>query len=175
MKFYANLNNFVFPKDASLFYAFAHKYRESHDMDIDGWKLYDPMEEYKRQGINLEENTDMKLRLSYLNKNYALCSTYPEFIIIPSSIGDEELKEASNFRTKNRFPVLSYLYTKNHANYKTYAAIWRSSQTKSGITQNRSSADEKLLKSICDLSEKLVIYDARPYINALANRVYTNI
>lgn len=61
--------------------------------------------------------------------------------------------------------VLSWQY------YKNKCCIWRSSQSKTGITQQRSNSDEKLLKMIMDYSDKLVIYDARPYLNALANKV----
>ncbi len=39
------------------------------------------------------------------------------------------------------------------------------------MTHQRSNKDESLLKLIGDYSDGLIIYDARPYINALANRV----
>lgn len=135
-----------------------------------GWEIYNPMEEYERQGFNVRDEA-CKLRFCELNKGFALCPTYPEVLLVPRSITDEEIREASNFRTKNRFPVLSYVYTKDRG----YASIWRSSQTRSGITQNRSFADENLLKAIGDLSNKMVIFDARPYLNALANRVRYNL
>ena len=58
-------------------------------------------------------------------------------------------------------------------NKKTKATIWRSSQTKSGITQQRCTQDESLLREIAKLGlDKLIIFDARPYLNALANRVW---
>lgn len=57
-------------------------------------------------------------------------------------------------------------------NKKTNSTLWRSSQTKGGITQQRCVQDEKLLKLIGELGgDRLIIFDARPYINALANRV----
>ncbi len=181
LKFYANLNNLVFPKDPSLHYSFAYRYREGlkNDFDlnnvVDGWEIYNPDKEYARQGINFfDENYSLKM--TNLNQNFKLCPTYPEKLIVPRIISDDEIKEASLFRTKNRFPILSYVYNVyNSSSIKgkpSYAGIWRSSQTKSGLTGNkRSTEDEKLLKAICDLNDKLVIYDARPYINALANRV----
>lgn len=185
LKLFANLNNLVFPKEAVFCYTFAYKYREalfgekelSNNL-IDGWQLYDPLKEYARQGIKFDDE-DYKLRLCNLNKNYNLCSTYPDVLIVPKALSDEEIKDASLYRTKNRFPVLSYVYSNNNnlrnsSNGKkySYASIWRSSQTKSGLSgQNRSQADEKLLKTISQLNDKLIIYDARPYINALANRV----
>ena len=64
--------------------------------------------------------------------------------------------------------MLTYYYSKNNGG-KCFPGMWRSSQTKSGLTgQNRSNGDEKNLKMISQLSDKLVIYDARPYLNALA-------
>jgi myotubularin-related protein 1/2 len=195
LKFYANLNSYLVPKDVSGYYSFAKKYREalfndsSYDYE-DGWKIYDPLAEYKRQGLNFNDD-NYKLKLSNLNKNFALCSTYPEILVVPKILTDDEIREASMFRTKCRFPILSYVYSASIQGYYnsaqnnnptnsnsiqnknfSYASIWRSSQTKSGLTgNNRSSADEKLLKVISQLNEKLVIYDARPYLNALANRV----
>jgi hypothetical protein len=57
-------------------------------------------------------------------------------------------------------------------NKKTHATLWRSSQTKGGITQQRCVRDERLLKLIGELGgDRLIIFDARPYLNALANRV----
>jgi myotubularin-related protein 1/2 len=181
LKFYANLNNFVFPREYSLNFTFAFKFREASYEEVsfvDGWKIYDPISEYKRQGIQFDDS-EYKLRMINLNKNFTLCPTYPQILFAPKVMTDEEVKEASLFRTKNRFPVLSYVYNGVNGNKNnsskvgySYASIWRSSQTKSGLTgQNRSQCDEKLLKSISQLNDKLVIYDARPYINALANRV----
>lgn len=87
-------------------------------------------------------------------------------MIVPKDISDEDLKLASSFRTKNRIPTLCW-YDKEKK-----SSLWRSSQTKSGLTQQRNIYDEKLLKSIADTSNgKITIFDARPYLNALANRV----
>jgi myotubularin-related protein 1/2 len=55
--------------------------------------------------------------------------------------------------------------------YKNNCCIWRSSQTSEGLTQQRNLADEIVLKKIIDFSRKLIIYDARPYLNAMVNRV----
>ncbi len=86
--------------------------------------------------------------------------------MVPKDISDEDLKLASTFRTKNRLPTLCW-YDKEKK-----SSLWRSSQTKTGLTQHRNTHDEKLLKSIADISNgKITIFDARPYLNALANRV----
>lgn len=87
-------------------------------------------------------------------------------LIIPKGFSEEELLESRNFRTKNRVPVLTWINKINGA------SLWRSSQTKGGITQQRCQYDEKLLRLIGELGvDKVIIYDARPYLNALANRV----
>ncbi len=80
------------------------------------------------------------------------------------------MKESSKFRTKNRLPVLTYFCKKEDFG-KNDCSIWRSSQPMSGVTWSRSSEDEELLKWINKYTIKLVIYDARPHLNAQANRV----
>lgn len=101
-----------------------------------------------------------------MNLNFELCQTYPRKLIVPRDITDEELKLSSTFRTKNRIPTLCW-YDKEKK-----SSLWRSSQTKSGLTHQRNVYDEKLLNCIADTSNgKITIFDARPYLNALANRV----
>lgn len=43
---------------------------------------------------------------------------------MPAAMGDSDIEECSKFRTKERFPALTYYYKKNGA------TIWRSSQPK---------------------------------------------
>jgi hypothetical protein len=169
MKFFADLNNFVFQKDHSHIFNFTYKYCQSLSGEIEnGWNIFNPNIEFSRQNLDFQDS-NIKLKESNLNKNYGLCSTYPDYLIFPSTLTDNEIKEASNFRTKNRLPTLSYFY--NPTNKKIFGSLWRSSQNKSGLTQSRSMYDEKLMKCIGDLGHKLVIYDARPYLAALGNRV----
>ena len=57
-------------------------------------------------------------------------------------------------------------------NLKGTPSIWRSAQNKRGIIGNKTSAsDIKLLNTISKLGGKLYIYDCRPKLNALVNRV----
>lgn len=173
MKFFADLNNYVFQKDHSQIFNFVYKYRLNQDPNNEeGWNIFNPKKEFIRQGLDFT-NSQIRLKEANLNKNFGLCSTYPDYLVFPSTISDQEIKEASSYRTKNRLPTLSYYY--NPQDKKTFGSLWRSSQTKSGLTQSRSSLDEKLLKCIGDLGNKLVIYDARPYLAALANRVFKDI
>ncbi|KAM7463837.1 hypothetical protein LguiA_031958 [Lonicera macranthoides] len=110
-------------------------------------------------------------RISDLNSNYTLCSTYPFALLLPKSISDEEVMQASTFRARCRLPVVSWCHS------GTGAVLARSSQPLVGIMMNmRSNADEKLVAALCtplagsrEPRRKLYIADARPRKNALAN------
>jgi len=172
MKFFADLNNFVYQKENSQIFNFIYKYRSIQDTNSEeGWALFNPKKEFERQGLDFK-NVSIKLKESNLNKNFGLCSTYPDYLVFPSTISDQELRDASIYRTKNRLPTLSYYY--NPQEKKNFGSLWRSSQNKSGLTQSRNAQDEKLLKCMGELGNKLIIYDARPYLAALANRVILN-
>lgn len=177
-KFYISLNDSIKPRDPYALFNFTHEYMTklyNTENDFNGWNIYDPIKEYQRQGIT--EKNDLNLRYCYANKCFQLCATYPRVLIEHKEMTDDELKEASNYRTKNRLPVMSYYYKGNRDKdpnglSKGVPCIWRSSQNKGGlIGTNRSNTDEKLLDCIMSLCAKLYIFDARPYINALANRL----
>ena len=53
---------------------------------------------------NLYKVQNNFLRITNLNENFSLCPTYPRVLVVPSEITDEEIKDASLFRTKNRIP-----------------------------------------------------------------------
>jgi hypothetical protein len=184
-KLFGLLANSVNSKDINSYFQMAYKYREYHPVNYDGWAVYDLIKEFQRQGVdfnnynsfnsgnNLNDKLsyDTKFRLSFVNeKDFSMCSSYPEIIVVPAQITDDELKESASFRTKGRIPTLCYFYKENGA------SIWRSSQTRSGLTYQRNEKDEKLLSAIYDINSThqnklcLIIYDARPYLNAFANR-----
>lgn len=52
-------------------------------------------------------------RLSYINKDFSICPSYPPTVIVPKSIDDEALRKVAAFRHGGRFPVLSYYHKKN--------------------------------------------------------------
>lgn len=96
-----------------------------------------------------------------------ICKTYPEYVMIPNSVSYTELEGSAKFRTKRRFPALSYYYKKNGT------SLWRSSQNKGGIT-SRSVQDENMLLKIGltnSNSKEVIIYDARSKISAMANKI----
>ncbi|OXB58957.1 hypothetical protein ASZ78_004361, partial [Callipepla squamata] len=106
-------------------------------------------------------------RLSKINERYELCDTYPAILAVPVNIPDEELKRVASFRSRGRIPVLSWIHPESQA------TITRCSQPMVGVSGKRSKEDEKYLQAIMDSnaqSHKIFIFDARPSVNAVANK-----
>ena len=170
-----NLSMLLSNLETPLFCQLAIQYNKNNpiykkDNLENGWNIYNPENEFQRQGItnlNYEYDQNKLFRKTSLNENYLLCSTYPTYLITVGSITDNNLKESSLFRTKQRLPVLSYFY------YNSRGTIWRSSQPKTGISGNRNIFDEELINKIIEIgnSKKLYIYDCRPYLAAMANKL----
>ena len=122
----------------------------------DGWNLYNPEEEYARQGItdlDYEVNRNKLFRKTKLNENYSLCPSYPKFLITVGEITDSDYKCSAEFRTKSRLPALAYYHKANGG------TIWRSAQTRSGISGNRNRFDEDLLLDITKVSKCKKLYN----------------
>eukprot|EP00644_Phytophthora_capsici_P003975 jgi/Phyca11/564676/estExt2_Genewise1.C_PHYCAscaffold_150474 len=115
-------------------------------------------------GISSSTN---RWRLSYVNDQYELCATYPSILAVPASVSDSVLAVASKFRSKGRIPVLSW------RDRHTGAVICRSSQPLVGLGQKQCDKDVFLIQAIAATnpsSTKLVIIDARPWKNAVAQK-----
>ncbi|GME91047.1 unnamed protein product [[Candida] boidinii] len=139
------------------------------ELPFNSWKDYNILNEFERQGLifqsalqNSTRNSgnsgnsgysgngfdlngklgQTRWRVTNLNKDYKLCPSYPSTLIVPRIISDSVLGHSVRFRSKNRFPALSYYYKKNGC------TITRCSQPLVGIKQNRSFQDEKLLNEI---------------------------
>ena len=170
-----NLSRLLSNLETPLFSQMALQYNKNNSLYKkpnfeEGWNLYNPEKEYQRQGItglNYDYDQNKLFRKTSLNENYLLCSTYPTYLITVGSISDNNLQESAQFRTKQRLPVLSYYY------YNSRGTIWRSSQPKTGLSGNRNVFDEELLNKIIEIgnSKKLFIYDCRPYLAAMANKL----
>ena len=173
---YETLIDITNPKDSNSFYQFAMKYKsileinknKNNKNEINGYEIYNLENEFSRQKIN----TNPEIKLLEINKDFKLCSSYPEktYHIITEKITEDDIIKAASYRTKNRYPTLSYYYS------KSTGSIWRSSQNKAGIINSRNNYDEKVLESISQLSKinvknKLIIFDARPYFSAYANKL----
>ncbi|KAF3823773.1 hypothetical protein GH733_007241, partial [Mirounga leonina] len=106
-------------------------------------------------------------RITKINERYELCDTYPALLVVPANIPDDELKRVASFRSRGRIPVLSWIHPESQA------TITRCSQPMVGVSGKRSKEDEKYLQAIMDSnaqSHKIFIFDARPSVNAVANK-----
>uniref|UniRef100_A0A8D2B439 Myotubularin related protein 9 n=1 Tax=Sciurus vulgaris TaxID=55149 RepID=A0A8D2B439_SCIVU len=100
-------------------------------------------------------------RLSYVNKEFAVCPSYPPIVIVPKSIDDEALRKVATFRHGGRFPVLSY-YHKKKWNGKWYrTVIMRSGQPLTGTNGRRCKEDEKLINATLRAGKRGYIIDTR--------------
>ncbi|XP_068122938.1 myotubularin-related protein 2 [Hyperolius riggenbachi] len=150
---------FAFPLNHNL-PLFAFEYKEAFSEN--GWKVYDPILEYRRQGVPNES-----WRITRINDRYDLCDTYPSILVVPVTMSDEELRRVAAFRANDRIPVLSWIHPESQA------TIVRCSQPMPGVNGKRCKEDEKYLQSIMDAnaqSHKIFIFDARASVNAVANK-----
>ena len=136
---------------------------------LNGWNFYDVKKEFMRQGIIFDNSNKCPFRISQINKDYSYIETYPQYLIEPKNISDETLKIAAEHRTKKRVPTLSYYY--NNPGSDKISGIWRSSQVKSGILNSKSKEDINLINEIKNLGKNFYIFDARPQLNATANKI----
>jgi hypothetical protein len=139
---------------------------------VNGWNVYDFNKEFLRQGVIFDDQ-NCKFKLCEINKDFKNIPTYPLLLVEPKSLSDEVILKASKHRTKGRVPTLSFYFdNKTYGKDSSYVSgIWRSSQFKSGILGSKSNDDIELIKAIKSLGNNLVIFDARPYLNASANKV----
>uniref|UniRef100_A0A670KD67 phosphatidylinositol-3,5-bisphosphate 3-phosphatase n=1 Tax=Podarcis muralis TaxID=64176 RepID=A0A670KD67_PODMU len=150
LEIFQNLINRAFPLSHGL-PLFAFTYKEK--FPVNGWKVYDPMAEYKRQGLPNES-----WKISKINSTYEFCDTYPAVLVVPASVKDDDLSRVAAFRAKGRVPVLSWIHPESQA------TITRCSQPLVGPNDKRCKEDEKYLQTIMDAnaqSHKLFIFDAR--------------
>nr|XP_044988774.1 myotubularin-related protein 7 isoform X2 [Jaculus jaculus] len=95
-----------------------------------------------------------------------VCDSYPTELYVPKSATAHIIVGSSKFRSRRRFPALSYYYKDNHA------SICRSSQPLSGFSA-RCLEDEQMLQAIRKAnpgSDFIYVVDTRPKLNAMANR-----
>ncbi|KAG9341637.1 hypothetical protein JZ751_018700, partial [Albula glossodonta] len=127
-----------------------------------GWSVYSPMQEFRRQGLPND-----KWRITFLNQRYELCDTYPSILMVPYKATEEDLRKVATFRSRCRIPVLSWIHPDN------LAVITRCSQPLVGMSGKRNKDDERYLDIIRETNgttSKLTIFDARPNVNAVANK-----
>lgn len=125
-------------------YAFTYRPQgPERDLTPSGWSVYDPMREWRRQGLDPDsKHGKLNWRVSTINRDYSFSPTYPATLVVPSNISDNTLNYAGRYRSRARIPVLSYLHPVNNC------SITRCSQPMVGVRGNRSIQDEKLLAAI---------------------------
>ncbi|XP_068936360.1 myotubularin-related protein 6 [Petaurus breviceps papuanus] len=142
-------------------YAFSYNPKQNESERVQGWQLIDLTEEYRRMGV-----PNFNWELSDANRDYKICETYPRDLYVPGKATIPVIVGSSKFRSKGRFPVLSYYYQDKKA------AICRCSQPLSGFSA-RCVEDEQMLKAISKINpsnEYMYVMDTRPKLNAIANR-----
>lgn len=111
--FYKNHIHFViililfFIAEQTLQYPFFNRPQATNNTIIqieDGWTAFTPVSEWSRL---LTAYAD-EWRISYLNKDYKVCNSYPSAVIVPRQIEDKIIISSANFRDGGRFPVLCF-------------------------------------------------------------------
>lgn len=106
-------------------------------------------------------------QMSDLNARFELCTTYPQTIVVPACLNDDDIQRASQERSRERFPGLVWLHPYSHV------PLCRSSQPLAGLNKTPEN-DKRLLLSIkntCPTMLPLRIADCRPRLNAQANAI----
>ncbi|CAL8089186.1 unnamed protein product [Calicophoron daubneyi] len=127
----------------------------------EGWRTFDLDSQYRKLGL-----PNSAWSLSNMNNEFQVCDTYPRVLCVPATVSKGMLTASSRFRSRGRFPVLTYI----HPNGKS--ALCRSSQPLAGFA-SRCVEDQLLLEAIRmanPLSSVLYVVDARPALNALTNK-----
>ena len=139
-------------------------------------------EEFIRMTRNSPPHVAIHWRISQLNASYDVAPSYPGIGIVPAVAPDELIEHSSQFRSKGRFPIASWIHP------TTGASMCRSSQPKVGFGK-RSNHDEMYVGMLQrprevpvtsdnesqssetePLNRGVVIFDCRPFANAMANR-----
>nr|XP_023023470.1 myotubularin-related protein 9 isoform X1 [Leptinotarsa decemlineata] len=123
-------------------------YRPMYSMLEDGYTLFGPEMEFPKLIASDE------WRVSQVNKNYTVCSTYSNTLVVPKGIDDESIVSAANFREGGRFPILSY-------RHENGTVLLRSGQPMLNNSSRRCRADEKILNSVLGPYKKGYIIDTR--------------
>uniref|UniRef100_A0A8C5UKH2 Myotubularin related protein 6 n=1 Tax=Microcebus murinus TaxID=30608 RepID=A0A8C5UKH2_MICMU len=101
-------------------YAFSYNPKQNDSERLQGWQLIDLAEEYKRMGV-----PNSHWQLSDANREYKICETYPRELYVPQIASKPIIVGSSKFRSKGRFPVLSYYHQdKEHISDLIFMSLW---------------------------------------------------
>lgn len=129
--------------------------------------FYNAEEDYRRLRL-LDEESWMRL---YDNSDYTLFPSYPDAIVVPSELDDEDLRELSAYRSASRIPGVVWRHP------HTGALVCRCAQPCTGLSGYVAEADQKLVAALQRATGGDYIYgdsrfhffDARSQMAATAN------
>ncbi|KAG5268091.1 hypothetical protein AALO_G00208150 [Alosa alosa] len=159
---YSSLLRLLRPASYDELYAFSYNPKQNDQQREEGWQLVDLGTEFERMGVPCDQ-----WQLTDANREYKVCDTYPRDLYVPITASKPIIVGSSKFRSKGRFPVLTYFYQEKKS------AMCRCSQPLSGFSA-RCLEDEHMLQAISkanhNSSRFIYVVDTRPKLNALANR-----
>uniref|UniRef100_A0A8C9TYT2 Myotubularin related protein 6 n=1 Tax=Scleropages formosus TaxID=113540 RepID=A0A8C9TYT2_SCLFO len=158
---YSSLLRLLRPVSFDELYAFSYNPKQNDQQREEGWQLIDLSAEFERMGVPCDQ-----WHWTDVNREYKVCDSYPRDLYVPVAASKPIIVGSSKFRSKGRFPALTYFYQEKKA------AVCRCSQPLSGFSA-RCLEDEHMLQAISKAnpnSRYIYVMDTRPKLNALANR-----
>ncbi|XP_011303506.1 myotubularin-related protein 9 [Fopius arisanus] len=123
---------------------------ETKHQSDDGWSSFTPVSEWSRL---LASHGD-EWRISYLNRDYKVCNSYPSAMIVPRLIDDDVIMASAGFRDGGRFPIICY-------RHEGGSILFRSGQPLCGANGKRCREDEKLLNIVLGAGRRGYVVDTR--------------
>ena len=114
--------------------------KEETDGDMGESHIYNEEEEFRRIGA-LKENSHLRIYRQDIN-NESICKSYPRSVLVPKTMCNDEIIEASKFRSRSRFPTVTWMHPENGA------VLCRCSQPLAGIRNIRNEKDEELVRKL---------------------------
>ncbi|KAI6240215.1 BMA-MTM-9, isoform c [Aphelenchoides fujianensis] len=148
----SNLNNI------ELEYPFYHP--KSFEFLDDGWTAFDIDHTFAALSLAAGD----RWRISAINKNFEVCPSYPERVIVPRTVRDDHLRISATYRDSSRFPVLAYFHVASQS------SIMRCGQPLVSPTSRRCKEDESVLNALITPNTKGVIFDTRTEAVAVSAR-----
>ncbi|KAM9313819.1 myotubularin-related protein 7b isoform 2-T2 [Pholidichthys leucotaenia] len=150
---HASLARLSRPEKYSELYCLSFNPNVNKEQREESWAFVDLAADYRRMGVpnNLWVTTAA-------NSEYRVCDTYPSELFVPKSATPAVIVGSSRFRSRGRFPVLSYFHQ------DTLAAVCRCSQPLSGFS-GRCQEDEMMLQAVMKSnpgSDYIYVVDTRP-------------
>nr|XP_005171779.4 myotubularin-related protein 3-like [Danio rerio]XP_021332390.1 myotubularin-related protein 3-like [Danio rerio] len=97
---------------------------------------------FKRELQRMGFDTHSAWRISNINSNYRVCSSYPEQILVPAAVTDQQLENVAAFRSWKRIPAVVYRHQSSGA------VIGRCGQPEVSWWGWRNADDEHLVQAI---------------------------